>query len=169
MARQGSKIDTSTRLDIYLDYMKTGNYNKTADKFNVTNNSVKNIVKELSKNENLSRLFTQKKEEQVKDTLDEFEALGKVKNNILHNSLNEIARRIMDDAKETDIDKKKLSATQLATIYGVIIDKEFKYKELSLSEKTNDNMEDLSKIFSKFAIGDKEDASRQDNNTDTKA
>lgn len=75
----------------------------------------------------------------------------------------------MDDAKETDIDKKKLSATQLATIYGVIIDKEFKYKELSLSEKTNDNMEDLSKIFSKFAIGDKEDASRQDNNTDTKA
>lgn len=169
MAKQGSKIDTSTRLDIYLDYMKTGNYQKTADKFDVTNNSVKNIVKELNKNENLSKLFTQKKEEQVKDTLEEFEELGKVKNNILHNSLNEIARRILKDMKEPDIDKKKLSATQLATIYGVIIDKEFRYKELSLNEKSNNEMEDLSKIFSKFAIGDKEDVNGQDNNTIPKA
>ena len=65
--------------------------------------------------------------------MEKFEELGKVKKNILNNSLITLAERIQN---------KEVSTRDLITIYGVLVDKELTY----LDSRKDENKAELSKL-----------------------
>ena len=117
MADQGKTVDSKTKKAIIADYLETENYSETAKKFNVTPQTVVNYVK---KDENFRNLLKEKKEKENKTVLEEMEKMTEKKINILRLAMNEMERLLQE---------KKVTPNSLATIYGVLLDKELKYKE----------------------------------------
>lgn len=123
MADQGKTVDSKTKKAIIADYLETENYSETAKKFNVTPQTVVNYVK---KDENFRNLLKEKKEKENKTVLEEMEKMTEKKINILRLAMNEMERLLQE---------KKVTPNSLATIYGVLLDKELKYKEINLKDK----------------------------------
>lgn len=127
---------------ILADYMDTHNYSETGRKFNVSDNYVMRLVK---KNEDVVKnCLEQKKEENIKSTLEYMEEQHEVKKRLL----DKLLKGMEVKAEELDM---FTNIKDLATAYGIILDKELKLKEIDQKLKENTNIDGINEMINNIA------------------
>jgi hypothetical protein len=116
-------LNDKQRKKVIADYIETQNLRETARRNNITAPAVKDII---DKEPDTLQKLTQKKAENTQDVLQYMDTLFEKKRNVLKLSLDNMIEKLEQD---------KVSPTALATIYGVLLDKELKAKELYQKEK----------------------------------
>lgn len=123
---------------IVADYINNQNYCETARMNNVNESSVRRIVKE-GNYEEIARKSEQKKLENTQSTLEYMQTQHETKKRILDKLLRGIELKA-DDVNELT------SIKDLATAYGIILDKELKVLEIQKQQKetkSNGVLDDL--------------------------
>lgn len=116
MAKQLNDLE---KKKIIADYIETQNLRETG---RINNVSVDTVKRTISKDEdNVKQKITQKKEQNTQTVLEYVESLGKQKQQVIKLSI-EALIRALPEAK---------SVKDIATAYGIVIDKELKIKEVS--------------------------------------
>ncbi len=120
-----AKLTDKQKKEIIADYVECHNYSETARKFNISDEYVRKLV---NKDKDSWKLLEQKSKENTSEVLEEMKKRNKRKIELLD--------KIFDamDGKLENIDVFT-NIKDLATAYGIIMDKELKIKELSLKEK----------------------------------
>ena len=132
MAR--TKLTDKQKKKIVADYIETQNYKQTGIKNNVDTETVRRVVKE---DKEFAKKLERKKEENTQTTLEYMDKQHETKKRILDKLLKGI------ELKADDIDMFT-NVKDLATAYGIIIDKELKALELKQKRETSE--EDLQKV-----------------------
>lgn len=132
MAR--TKLTDKQKKKIVADYIETQNYKQTGIKNKVDTETVRRVVKE---DEKFAKKLERKKEENTQTTLEYMDKQHETKKRILDKLLKGI------ELKADDIDMFT-NVKDLATAYGIIIDKELKALELKQKRETSE--EDLQKV-----------------------
>lgn len=130
----GKRLTDKEKKEIIAYYVECQNYSETARKYDASVNTVKNIVK---KDEESARKCKQKKEENTKTVLQAMQDNNDKKIKLLNKILDAI------DGKIDNLDMFT-NVKDLATAYGIIIDKELKVRELELKKKEIDKPKDES-------------------------
>ena len=131
---QRNKLTDKQKKKIIADYIDNNNYSETARMNNTTDTTVRSIIRE---NKEVLKKVEQKKEENSQDM---FEYM-KNKNND--------KKRIVDLCFEA-LDKKLsnldmfTNVKDIATVYGIIMDKELKFRELELRKQEIENQKNTS-------------------------
>lgn len=131
MARE--KLTDQQKKLIVADYIECQNYSKVAKKHSVSVDTVRRLT---LTNEKIVNKLKQKKEENTLTTIEYMQTQHETKKRILDKILNAI------ELKMEDIDKLN-NVRDLATAYGIILDKELKILEI---QRGNGNREDLAKV-----------------------
>lgn len=119
---------------IIADYVENQNYRETGRINSVSNDTVRRLVME---NKEVVQKLSQKKEENTLTTLEYMEKQHETKKRIMDKILKGI------ELKADDIDVFT-NIKDLATAYGIIVDKEL--KALELKQKRESNEEDLQRV-----------------------
>ena len=128
------KLTDKQKKKIIADYVDNNNYSETARINNISETSVRRIVKG---NEGIKEKVEQKKEENSQDM---FEYMKNKDND---------KKRIVDLCFEA-LDKKLsnldmfTNVKDIATVYGIIMDKELKFRELELRKQEIENQKNIS-------------------------
>ena len=131
---QRNKLTDKQKKKIIADYIDNNNYSETARINNISETSVRRIVKG---NEGITEKVEQKKEENSQDM---FEYMKNKDND---------KKRIVDLCFEA-LDKKLsnldmfTNVKDIATVYGIIMDKELKFRELELRKQEIENQKNTS-------------------------
>lgn len=127
----GGKLSDEKRKLILADYIACQNYREVARKYNVAVNTVKNIALECT---DVARQCTQKQEENTQDTLTFMQEQHELKKEILQ----DILKAMGDKAKKPDM---FTNIKDLATAYGILLDKELKFAEVSKGKEKPEPIE----------------------------
>lgn len=128
------KLTDKQKKKIIADYVDNNNYSETARINHISETSVRRIVKG---NEGITEKVEQKKEENSQDM---FEYMKNKDND---------KKRIVDLCFEA-LDQKLSSldmftnVKDIATVYGIIMDKELKFRELELRKQEIENQKNTS-------------------------
>ena len=128
-----AKLTDLEKQQIIADYIETQNYSEVAKKYNRSVETIRNVVKD---NKDVGKKLKQKKEENTQSTIEYMQTQHESKKRIL----DKILKAIEEKADNIDM---FTNIKDLATAYGIILDKELKVLELN---KKNDNNEDLEKV-----------------------
>ena len=124
-----AKLTDKQKKKIIADYVETQNYSETARRNNVADNTVRAVVND---NKNVAKILEQKKQENTQSTIEYMQTQHESKKRIL----DKILKAIEEKADNIDM---FTNIKDLATAYGIILDKELKVLELN---KKNDNNEE---------------------------
>lgn len=123
---------------IFADYINNNNYSETARMNNVSDVKVRQIVLEYKKDDNNLIMLEQKKQENTQNILEYMQETHNTKKRVLDKLLRGI------ELKAEDLDNiDKMNIKDLATAYGIILDKELKVIEL---QRGTGSREDLMKV-----------------------
>ena len=123
------KLNDEQKKKILADYITNQNYSEVARmNGNISPNTVKALVKD---NKDFAEKCEQKSEENTKSTLEYMEEQHNLKKELVNNLLQAIK------IKSTNVDMFT-NVKDLATAYGIIIDKELKVMELKLKKRELD-------------------------------
>lgn len=131
---QRNKLTDKQKKKIIADYIDNNNYSETARMNNTTDTTVRRIIRE---NKEVLEKVEQKKEENSQDM---FEYMKNKDND---------KKRIVDLCFEA-LDKKLsnldmfTNVKDIATVYGIIMDKELKFRELELRKQEIENQKNTS-------------------------
>ena len=125
------RLNDKDKQKIRADYIETGNLRETARMNNVSVDTVKRTVQE---DDEITQKLTQKKEENIKSTLEYMEEQHETKKRIL----DKLLKGMEVKAEELDV---FTNIKDLATAYGIILDKELKVKEIRLRNEEVNNTE----------------------------
>jgi transposase-like protein len=143
MSKIRKKLTDKKKKLIVADYIDCGNYSEVARKHGVSDTTVRKLVNTDS--ESLKKI-EQKKEENTKDVLEYMDSLNEKKKSII----NKLLLAIEDKADKLD---SFTNIKDVASAYGIIIDKEIKLREIKTHEKNNEDgvviVDDLPKDCSK--------------------
>lgn len=128
-----AKLTDLEKQQIIADYIETQNYSEVAKKYNRSVETIRNVVKD---NEDVGKKLKQKKEENTQSTIEYMQTQHESKKRIL----DKILKAIEEKADNIDM---FTNIKDLATAYGIILDKELKVLELN---RKNENNEDLEKV-----------------------
>lgn len=123
-----TKLTDKLRKKIIADYTEIGSYNEVARLNGVARNTVKNVV---LKNKDTARLCQEKKEKNTQDILEYMDSKVDKQREIIDLALDVLKEKLENPDLLTNI-------KDVATVYGVIIDKALKYKELQVKSGDND-------------------------------
>lgn len=120
-----AKLTDKQKKEILADYIECHNYCEVARKHKVADQTVRKIV---LKNKDSSKMFEQKSQENTEEVLQAMKRRNQTKIKLID--------RIFE-AMDGKLDKIDMftNIKDLATAYGIIMDKELKIKELELKEK----------------------------------
>lgn len=118
------KLTDEEKKKIIADYVSTQNYSEAARRNNVSDVTVKDVV---TKDETTLKKLEQKKEENTQSTIEYMQTQHETKKRILDKILKAIEIKAEDVDMFTNI-------KDLATAYGIILDKELKVLELQRSK-----------------------------------
>lgn len=121
------------RKEIVADYIECNNYSEVARKHNVSVDTVRRYVRE---DKDFANNLKQKKEENTQSTIEYMQTQHETKKRILDKILKAIEEKSENIDMFTNI-------KDLATAYGIILDKELKVLEL---QKNNADSKELSKV-----------------------
>ena len=110
---------------IIASYIECENYSEVARKFNISDVAVRNIIKE---NEDTSKKLEQKHKENTEEVLEAMKKRSKRKIDLIDKIFNAMDGKLENVDMFTNI-------KDLATAYGIIMDKELKVEELKLKRK----------------------------------
>lgn len=143
MSKVRKKLTDKKKKLIVADYIDCGNYSEVARKHGVSDTTVRKLVNTDS--ESLKKI-EQKKKENTKDVLEYMDSLNEKKKSII----NKLLLAIEDKADKLD---SFTNIKDVASAYGIIIDKEIKLREIKTHEKNNEDgvviVDDLPKDCSK--------------------
>lgn len=139
-----AKLTDKQKKKIIADYVENQNYRETARMNNVSDVTVKDIV---SKDKSTLEKLEQKKQENTQSTIEYMQTQHESKKRIL----DKILKAIEEKADNVDM---FTNIKDLATAYGIILDKELKVLELQRGNKENDmsKVDELLKEIEKNAI-----------------
>lgn len=137
MSKQ-TKVTDKEEKEIMAYYIECQSYNETAKHFNRSDQTIINIVKR-NKDKDVWQMLEQKKLEHTLSTLEYMDRQHETKKRVLDKLLKGIELKA-DDIENID----KMNIKDLATAYGIILDKELKV--LELKQKREDDEEDLQKV-----------------------
>lgn len=120
MSKVRTKLTDKKKKLIIADYIESGNYSEVARKHKVSDTTVRKLVK--SDKDSLEKI-EQKKEENTQDVLEYMDTLKDRKKKIVEKLL----KAIEDKADNLD---NFTNIKDVASAYGIIIDKELKLKEI---------------------------------------
>lgn len=123
------KLTDEQKKKIVADYVECQNYSEVARKYNISDTAVKKIVD--SDKDCLNKL-EQKKEENMLSTLEYMEEQHEIKKRLL----DKLLKGMEVKAEELDM---FTNIKDLATAYGIILDKELKVKEIKIRNEEVDN------------------------------
>jgi len=117
-----SKLSNKTKKQIIAYYAECNNYSETARRFNISVNGVKKIV---LKDEESAKLFKQKSKENTEEVIEAMKKRTQKKIALIDKIF---------DAMDDKLDNVDMftNIKDLATAYGIIMDKELKIKELNI-------------------------------------
>ena len=129
-----AKLTDKQKKKIIADYIETQNYCETGRMNNVSDMTVKRIV---DSNKDVMKKVEQKKLENTQSTIEYMQTQHMTKKRILDKILKAIETKADNVDMFTNI-------RDLATAYGIILDKELKVLELQRANSTN--TEELNKV-----------------------
>lgn len=119
------KLTDKQKKKIIADYVDNNNYSETARINNISETSVRRIVKG---NVGITEKVEQKKEENTQDMFKYIETKNKEKKKIIDLCF----KALNDKLEKTDI---FTNVKDIITVYGILIDKELKFKELEIKRQ----------------------------------
>ena len=126
------RLTDAEKKKIVADYVINQNYSETARLNNCSDKQVKRII---VANEEVAKKVEVKKQENTQNMLEWFTSQYATKQRIL----NKLLKAIEDKSEDNDINTIK----ELATAYGIILDKELKMMEM---QRGNGSREDIMKV-----------------------
>ncbi len=138
-----AKLTDLEKKKIIADYVETQNYSETARRNNVSDVTVKTIV--TKNNETLKKL-EQKKEENTQSTIEYMQTQHESKKRILDKILKAIEKKVDNIDMFTNI-------KDLATAYGIILDKELKFIEMQRGSANNEDLNKVKELLIKIQDG----------------
>lgn len=129
MSKVRKKLTDKKKKLIIADYIECGNFSEVARKHNVSDTTVRKLVKT---DKNSLEKIEQKKEENTQDVLAYMDSLKDRKKIIVEKLLKAIEDKVDNLDNFTNI-------KDVASAYGIIIDKELKLKELNKNSNSNDD------------------------------
>lgn len=124
----GKRLTDIQRKNIVADYIACQNYSEVARKHGISDNAVRNIVKNQPET---SEKFEQKQIENTEDTLTYMQQQHETKKRIAEKLLKAI------ESKAESVDMFT-NVKDLTTAYGIIIDKELKFAEIKAAQGNAD-------------------------------
>lgn len=137
------KLTDKDKKNIIADYIDCGNYSEVARKYNISVTAVKKIVD--ADKDSLEK-FKQKKEENTQSTIEYMQTQHETKKRILDKILTAIETKAEDVDMFTNI-------KDLATAYGIILDKELKVLELQRGNANNEELNKVKELLGKIQEG----------------
>lgn len=134
-----AKLTDLKRKKIIADYLENQNYSLTSKMHNVSVDTVRRLMRN---NEDVKNL-QQKREENTESVLEHMKKQSAMKNRILDKLLRGI------EIKADDIDELS-SIKELATAYGIIVDKELKILELQRGSGTVEGLDKVKELLTKI-------------------
>ena len=128
-----TKLTDKQKQKIIADYVDNGNYSGTARINGVSEATVRNVIKN-GNNEEITKKFEQKKEENTQDILEYMDNIVDKQKKIIDLSLEAIEEKLSKPDMFTNV-------KDIATVYGVIFDKALKYKELKTRQNVGNETE----------------------------
>ena len=141
------KLNDKQKKRIVADYYENQNFSLTARNNGVSLDTVRKLV---MKDEDYVRKLAQKKEENTLSTLDYMQTQHETKKRILDKILKGIEIKAEDVDMFTNI-------KDLATAYGIILDKELKLLELRRNSSNNEDLNKVRELLSKIEDGVKDE------------
>lgn len=129
MSKVRKKLTDKKKKLIIADYIECGNYSEVARKHNISDTTVRKLVKS---DENSSKKIEQKKEENTQDVLAYMDSLKNRKKVIVEKLLTAIEDKADNLDSFTNI-------KDVASAYGIIIDKELKLREIKNQTSNSEN------------------------------
>ena len=129
MSKVRNKLTDKKKKLIIADYIECGNYYEVARKHNVSDTTVRKLVKS---DKTSSKKIEQKKEENTQDVLAYMDSLKDRKKTIV----DKLLRAIEDKADNLD---NFTNIKDVASAYGIIIDKELKLREIKNQTSNSEN------------------------------
>ena len=123
------KLTDKQKKKIIADYVDNNNYSETARINNISETSVRRIVKG---NKGITEKVEQKKEENTQDMFKYIETKNKEKKKIIDLCF----KALNDKLEKTDM---FTNVKDIITVYGILVDKELKFKELEIKKQELNN------------------------------
>lgn len=138
-----AKLTDKQKKKIIADYVETQNYSETARLNNVSDVTVKDVV---TKDKTTLKKLEEKKEENTQSTIEYMQTQHETKKRILDKILTAIESKAEDVDMFTNI-------KDLATAYGIILDKELKVLELQRGNANNEELNKVKELLGKIQEG----------------
>ena len=138
-----AKLTDLEKQQIIADYIETQNYSEVAKKYNRSVETIRNVVKD---NKDIGEKLKQKKEENTQSTIEYMQTQHETKKRILDKILTAIETKAEDVDMFTNI-------KDLATAYGIILDKELKVLELQRGNANNEELNKVKELLGKIQDG----------------
>ena len=138
-----TKLTDKEEKKIIADYVETNNYSEVARLNGVSVNTVRRVIERQDSDE-LEKKVKQKKIENTKSTLEYMEEQHEVKKRLLDKLLKGM------EVKAEEIDMFT-NIKDLATAYGIILDKELKLKEIDEKLKDNTDINGINGMINNIA------------------
>lgn len=130
---------------IIADFVETNNYSETGRLNNVSDKTVKRVIDRQDDKEMVKKVEEKKKENTI-STLEYMDKQHETKKRVLDKLLRGIELKA-DDIKNID----KMNIKDLATAYGIILDKELKLKEIEQKLNENTNFDSINSMITNIA------------------
>ena len=128
------KLTDKQKKKIIADYIDNNNYSETARINNISETSVRRIVKG---NEGIKEKVEQKKEENSQDMFEYMKNKDDDKKRIVDLCFEALDKKLSNLDMFTNV-------KDIATVYGIIMDKELKFRELELRKQEIENQKNTS-------------------------
>lgn len=138
-----AKLTDKQKKKIIADYVETQNYSETARLNNVSDVTVKDVV---TKDKTTLKKLEEKKQENTQSTIEYMQTQHETKKRILDKILTAIETKAEDIDMFTNI-------KDLATAYGIILDKELKVLELQRGNANNEELNKVKELLGKIQEG----------------
>ena len=132
------KLTDKQKKKIIADYVDNGNYSETARINGVNKSTVQRLI---SKNQEVQQKAQEKKEENTQDMLQYLESKKEDKKRVIELCFKALEDKLASPDMFTSI-------RDIAMVYGIIVDKDLKIKEI---EATKTNAENINKNISNIA------------------
>ena len=132
------KLTDRQKKKIIADYVENGNYSETARINGVNKSTVQRLI---SNNQEVQQKAQEKKEENTQDMLQYLESKKEDKKRVIELCFKALEDKLASPDMFTSI-------RDIAMVYGIIVDKDLKIKEI---EATKNNVENINKNISNIA------------------
>ena len=140
--KRRTKLTDKQKKKIIADYIDNNNYSETARMNNVSVNTVKSIV--IKNDDEVAKKCKRKKEKNTQSTLDYMQTQHETKKRILDKLLKAI------EHKADNVDDMFTNIRDLATAYGILLDKELKVLELKNNSNNTEELKKVEELLSKI-------------------